>query len=431
MHKSIDSPFVQLPEVERKVSEELSEGRYEAAASLISTWAQIIALNQNFVGKYIYLPTMDNLVKCMSEMILSGRRARSRKSGKVPVIVATAIYPDGGHTRIIEDFVRINPDSLLILTNYSGPLGEGEFSFSPKAIGVLPILSLPNDSAVNNIIRLNDICSNIASEVYLLNHHHDVVANAALCSNFDAPVFFIHHSDHRVCLGAANDAFVHVDMVPHMFEMCGKFLQGSVEFWPQGVNDLGEKSYQYPLESICTASSGGSVKYSWDGSLSYPLIIRKLLNSGVENHYHIGHLSDDRLHQIRSDLIADSIDLGRFKYIERVDSLWKALLDLPIHFFVGSAPVHGLRTSIEVQGAGVPILPFFQKDADLLCEKELYGDQALFWSIPNDIPEMIWQSVLNHSFISFKTREHYLKNYSMDLMKNRIQESLLLRGVSR
>lgn len=425
----IDSPFVQLPEVERKVFEELSSGRYEDAAKLLATWSQVISLNQNFVGKYIYLPGMDNLIKLMSDMVLAGKASGTRKSGKVPVIVATGIYPDGGHTRIIEDFVRVNPESLLILTNYSASLGEGVSSISPRAIGSLPILSLPIDSVVGNIIRLNSICRNIASEVYLVSHHYDVVANAALCSHLEAPVFFIHHSDHRVCLGATNDSFVHVDMVPHMFELCGKLLRGDVEYWPQGVNDLGRKIYQYPLGDICTASSGGLVKYSWDGYLSYPLIIQKLLSSGVGSHYHIGHLSDEKLHQIRSVLIADSIDPDRFKYIERVDSLWGALLELPIHFFVGSAPVHGLRTSIEVQGAGVPILPFFQNDADLLCEKKLYGDQALFWSVPDEIPRMIWSSVSDHSFISSQTREHFLRNYSLQLMGDVIRKSLLSRGV--
>lgn len=426
-----ESPFARIPEVEDKAIEALRNFKYDEACNLIASWTQIISSDPNFLGKYIYLPVMDQIMVQMSKMLLSDRKERVKSQGRVPVVIATEIYLDGGHTRIIEDLIKVNPGALLILTGYWSPLATNRSGVLPFGMKGLPILTLPNDSPEKNIIRLNDICNNIASEIYLLSHQHDVVANVALSSNLNVPVFFIHHSDHRACLGASNSEFVHVDMVPHMYEMCKKFMPEKVEYWPQGISDLGAKNYKYPLDSICTASSGASVKYSWDGFLSYPKMVKNLLSSGIDSHYHIGALSGDKLEAIKFELESNSIEFNRFKYIPRVESLWQTLLDLPINFFIGSAPVHGLRTSLEVQGAGVPILPFIQKNDDFLDEKNLYNKKALFWDDPNEIPKIIANSIFNHKIISTEARTHFLENYSFDLMKNKIYKSLSDKGILR
>ena len=418
-------PFLFARDQEHSISKLLDQKLYNDACDALSKFVGMLCMDDTFKGKQIYLPILDELVQRVGMEILEPLAAeRSHKNLRHPVIVATEMYGDGGHSRIIEELVKL-VGGVVILTNYFGGFDEGRKSIPPP-IANLPVLTLPADTPTNNIIRLNNICNQVGSQVYVLTHQHDVVANAALSHGLSIPVFFIHASDHRVSLGPTIQNFIHVDIAPHMHEICTRFLGNKIEYWPQGVEDLGTKIFTYPLNGICTASSGSWTKFSWEGPCAYPKLVRMLLSSPGSSHFHIGELPDFSLNQIQNELQDYCIPLEKFHYIKRVKSLWQSLLDLPVNLFVGSAPMHGLRTAIEVQGAGIPIIPFLQNPDSLLYEKSFYSEQAIFWDAPEKL-SAITQDVFNqHSFMAAASRRHFEETFHPKLMKEAMDHSISL-----
>jgi hypothetical protein len=422
------SPFIFSPDFENFISALLDKRSYSAACDHLSGLVQKIAADSQFIGNRIYLPGMDRLLYRLGKELLQDRLTESDGRGKgIPVIVATELYIEGGHTRIIEELVAIHGDALIILTNYFGGSNRPS-NVLPPAICDLPIMVLPEDTAANNIVRLNRLCKQVASHIYLLPHHHDVVANAALSHSMRVPVFFIHHSDHKASLGATMESFVHVDLVPHMHALCTKFLNRKVEYWPQGVKDRGAKHFAYPLSDVSSSSSGTSVKFAWEGPLAYPKLVRHLLASGIAHHFHIGELPTCAREQIEKELFEHSIPIERFQCLGRVRSVWQCLLELPVHLFIGSAPIHGLRTAIEVQGAGVPIIPFLQNPDNLLHEDTFYNDATEYWQSPEDIGSIVQRVLDKHHVASRSARLHYEAHFSPELMRQEIERAVSKYG---
>ncbi len=415
-------PFLIAEYKERLISNLLDQKRFNEACDDLSGFVNSLCFSDEFKGKQIYLPNLDDLVERIGiETLQPITTKKLLKNLRYPVIVATEMYVDGGHSRIIEELIRLR-GGIVVLTNYFGGFDKTKAD-PPKAN--LPVLTLPVDSPTNNIIRLNNICNAVGSEVYVLTHHHDVVATAAVSCAMSIPVYFIHHSDHKVSLGPTIKNFIHVDIAPHVHEICSKFLKPKIEYWPQGVDDLGLKIFTYPLNEVCSASSGSWHKFSWEGEYAYPKIIRILLSRPGSSHFHIGILSDSLLKKIKEELKTNAIPLERFHYIGHVQSLWQALLDLPVNVFVGSCPMHGLRTAIEVQGSGVPIIPFLQSEDTLLYDKSFYNNQTVFWSSPEKL-DSITQEVLNkHHFMAAASRRHYEETFHPNLMKEAIDQSIL------
>ena len=422
MQKNSISPFLSAKGFESHVSKLLDQKHYNSACDFLSKLVGSLSKDERFKGKQIFLPELDKLVQRISVEILEPLKKNTKKSYGCPVIIATEMYREGGHSRIIEEIVR-SRGGVVVITNYFGGI-RNQASPPAQPIGDLPLLVLPADSPVNNIIRLNKICNEIASEVYLIAHHHDVVAYSALSHLTNLPVFFIHASDHRVSLGATFKNFIHVDIAPHMYDFCKKFLKEKIEYWPQGVEDHGAKFFSYPLSEICTASSGTYHKFSWEGALAYPVVVRDRLKFLDGSHFHIGQLSDSGLDMIKKELQENAISLDRFKYIGTVKSLWQTLLDSPINIFLGSAPMHGLRTAIEVQGAGIPIIPFLQPQDSLLHENNFYDEQTVFWDAPEKLGSIISDVMSKHQSLSISARNHYINTYHPDLMQKAINESI-------
>jgi hypothetical protein len=424
-------------EIQDLAPEELEQEAFVEINSLLSNGKHLEALNllsqktiefsgfSKFLGKKIYLPLFDSLITRIwseiSEKSNVQNILKSNHAQKIPVILATELYFEGGHSRIAEEICALFPNALIVLTNsFHGSSREPAL---PKAIKDLPILVLPEDNVINNILQLNKLCKTLASQIYHLGHHHDVVLNAAVCE-IDVPVYFIHHSDHKPSLGNTISKFIHIDIVLHMHEQCSHWLGSECVYWPQGVSDYGVKNFNYPLVDIITSSSGSHTKFDWEGSISYPQIISSILSKGVTSHYHIGSLTDSQLTAIKAELLQNNILIDRFKYIGPVSSLWSTLLELPVNCYIGSAPIHGLRTAIEVQGAGIAILPYKQnKSMPFMLEDKHYNRLALYWSSINDLIDLMPKLRDLHMEASSSSRLFYEENFTVEMMKKAILET--------
>jgi hypothetical protein len=251
-----------------------------------------------------------------------------------------------------------------------------------------------------------------------------VVINAALSGVRHIPLFFMHHSDHRCSLGCTVENFIHVDLADHVHSICQHFLGSRSQLWPQGVSDHGRKIFKYPLKEIISATSGASFKFTFEGPLSLPKIVCTSLSSGAQVHYHIGPLKPTQLDQIINKLTRYRINPSRFRYVESVSSVWDFLLKSDVNLFIGSGPMHGLRTAIEVQGCGIPLVPFSQSGRTLLQERQHYAPDTVFWQLPTDLGKIFEEVHKTHQKRSNQVRLHFEQNFSMHLMRNAIETSI-------
>lgn len=404
--------FISSP-LDQKIKELISQGLIEDAYNLISHNVVKIAYNDRFVGKYIYTPTLDNIINEISNIVcLDDATTAESSSPKFPVILATELYKYGGHSQIVKDFKKIFPDSLVICTGFFGGIVKRQTGIV-HGLDSFPMLALPISDHVLNTKRLFSILKQCASEVFMLTHHHDVVGNVA-CASLNRPVYFIHHSDHRLSLGSSNSRFRHIDIVVNMHEFCKEHSKATCIYWPQAIEDYGVKNFSYPIRDFSTATSGAANKFLWEGELAFPNVVAYILNKLSGYHYHIGALSDQQIGSIFAALENYGISRERFVYINNVSSLWKSLKELPVSLFVGSFPMHGLRTSIEVQGAGIPILPFKQPIGTVLDDTCMYPSEIGCWNSIHELSALIDKVTSQHQLFSSAARKHYEINFSKE-----------------
>lgn len=408
------------PKVEEFCKILLSQNKIEELLVTISRFIRSIALDERYVGKIIYCEAFDLLINQIASKF-SKNYIPNLDKGNIPVIVCTELYTYGGHSRIVEDLQYLYSNAIVLCTSFNPFSTKTSFTISNGVEGINSVV-LPNDSAVNNTARLIKILNGIASEVFLVTHHHDTVANVA-ASSFLGPIYYIHHSDHRVSLGSSNTKFVHIDLVKNVYDNCCTHLNGCVQFWPQMVMDVGCKEFDYPLKEIITCTSGSSNKFSWNGNLALPLIIANLLKDSSTIHYHVGHLSNDQLALIYSELNKSSIKNDRFVYITSVRSLWGFFKDFPVNVFIGSAPMHGLRTAIEAQGAGLPILPYLQEKGSSLDDAYMYPESVMSWSTIDSLLANLRVVIDRHQFYSETSRNFYIANFSISNFTNAIKKT--------
>jgi hypothetical protein len=190
-----------------------------------------------------------------------------------------------------------------------------------------------------------------------------------------------------------------------------------------GVRDRSAKVFDYPLGAIGSASSGSWVKFAWSGALAYPAVVRQILLSGVATHYHIGDLAPERLDEIHAELSRHGLAPDRFQCTGRVPSVWEALVRLPVHVFVGSAPLHGLRTAMEVQGAGIPICPFRQPAGSLMHDEGSFPAEAETWGTLAELADCLQRTLDNHATAALQARAHYERHCTLEGMKAAIEQS--------
>lgn len=418
-------PFLNFSDIQKKINELLNKGLLDEAGEALGDLTFLAAKDTRYVGSQIYVPGADSLCIKLGDAIGQPVVVASHLGddhGRVPLIVVTELYASGGHSRIVEDLLRLYPKAQVITTGYF-PRASKVADQLRRALPTVDALQLPADTLSGNVKRLRRLALDRASMIFHIAHHHDVVANAALSGVSGIPIFFIHHSDHRPSLGATINRFIHIDIAHHVMKICKHFLGERCVFWPQGVQDHGQKKFEYPLESIVTATSGTASKFIFEGSNGLPDIIKSVFAAGAQAHFHIGDLSPAQLELIQGALSSQGTELTRFHHIPLVPSLWQFLLTSPINLFIGSAPLHGLRTAIEVQGSGIPILPFRQTGNGLLEDASHYAAGTPFWNTSEELELLIPQVMKDHGGSSERARLHYEFSFSAKSMKDAIEET--------
>ncbi|MCK2055480.1 hypothetical protein [Methylobacterium sp. 37f] len=336
----------------------------------------------------------------------------------VTVIICTGLFKSGGTSPLIGDIVRAQGrrKSTVLATNSLGSMSADDLAMS--RLGEIDANIIVCDKG-NLLDRLHWLVQQITrlepSRIILLNHHQDsVVIAAARPFTEKTKVLFYHHADHNLCLGVHLKGAIHVDIHNVGFCNCREKEQVRNNFYiPMTVNDLGSDFVRQDFLSknrLTTCSSASPHKFSNFYFYPYHELIIDRLEARNGSHVHIGVMSEGALQHMHSKMIERSIDPSRLVYIPWTANLWKALIENNVDLFIGSFPIGGARTAIEVMGAGVPMLMHENYLTRFHSSRDIAYAGHFLWQYPHEfikvISEITVEDLREHGE---RSRDYYLK----------------------
>ena len=350
----------------------------------------------------------------------------AQRSGlPIDIYIASELYPHGGHTPLIGDCIRANPDrqAIVLVTNIANRQDSIKGPISDRLVLDADRVQVCNKcSLVDKLKWLSSAIDAIDPDrVLLFNHGHDCVAVAAIASENDMQAWFVHHVDRRPCLGAYYHGFVHVDVTPYCFAYCrAKDILTEHRYVPLTAVDHGCRDFanRRSEQKLTTASSGSASKFALDYWPSYVEVVARLLARTGGKHVHIGPLNHKFMQRFHEELEGRQVRKDRLIHVPYVPSVWKAMCEYNVDLFVGSFPVPGAKTSVEVMGSGTPMAWHASSEMTAFQATSMRYPEAVVWRHPTELDELIPQIGADWLKSQSKhARRHFEKTHHPDLTR--------------
>jgi hypothetical protein len=350
---------------------------------------------------------------------------KEKKERQRIVYVVTKLQKSGGHSRLVWDFIKAQPDKdhIILATGIAGPSNlEGKLGES-GSYGNIRFLSAPRGNFQSRLTWLqNNLMDVEPDHVYLFNHHQDSVAVSSIVPELGLKASFCHHGDHHLCLGVYLDNVVHLDHHPMGYHNCRDELGINNAYLPLTFEDRGlpSRTRDYEIKiGINTATVAGSNKIERPYFINYHDLVPQILKSTNGHHIHIGKLTPWTLRKIKSGLNDAEIELDRFIYIEYTPNVWKTLQEQEVDVYIASFPYGSGLSLIEAMGAGIPVILHRHLWSRMLSALELAYPEAFCWSAPKELLDYL----LSADRINLKkegdfARKHYEKNHMPHLLED-------------
>lgn len=407
--------FLRLQDINEEVEALLAARRWDDALSRIMSVVQGTFRAPEVRHRFLYYPWFDEYLRILSLALQSSEGEVEYVRSDVTLIIATELYPVGGHSRVVEDIVDNAPSTVVVLTD-----ALGRYARDPRSMDWIlrrfpSAFALPEGSLWAKCRMLYLLCRELRPRnVFYFNHHEDPVPFVATLSIASAKKTLFHHCDHDPSLGPTLKGVSHVDFSLDIAKHCSACLGAPIRVLPLYVDDRGAKPLlEDGADQLSVVASGTPVKFARHGEVALKRLVGAALGAVKGRFYHIGPLPDEWRAEIVDWLDALGIDRARFVPLGVVPSLWEALLQLGADFYIGSAPVGGGRAAVEAQGCGYPVL--FYNGADpstLLCNYSLYADSTLGWGSPDELADLLRVAALRRAALSREARVHYERYFS-------------------
>jgi MoaA/NifB/PqqE/SkfB family radical SAM enzyme/Tfp pilus assembly protein PilF len=420
-YKKEFTPFIDVSVFKKTMTGLFEKGDVNAA--LVVIYKSVVSLKgkNELVGHKIFTPYFDEVLENI-DLDISDVVARSGKN--VNLVIASELYDFGGHTPVINEILGSVENPMLVVTDLYNRFAKNDgFAAVASTMVNCPVLIMPNESFINKTIRLAQTINSVAKNVFLLSHHDDVIATTACQKNFETDYYFIHHADHNPALGNCTKHFKHVDLFESRVKMCSEDLNTNALYLPTTAKDQGLKTFNYAENTQFSTVSGGSYgKFFNDGGVLYMSAVTASLKTTGGKHYHFGDLPDAQILKIRAHLVANGVDQQNFVYVGNVPSLWKALLDIDAHIFMGSLPVMGAKSDIEAQGAGYPLVAYQDPLGPKYLNKGSHESKTVYWSTVDGLEKGLNTVMGNHQALSKAARAYYLSQCNPQQFDSAIKE---------
>ncbi len=291
-------------------------------------------------------------------------------SGKIPsslsggaLVLATMLFPIGGHTPVIRDLANAlpGPSPSLWLTMAHPSAAKGLKLEALERTGLSEKTRVfPSDQPWERTEQIVQALVDLRPDpLFLLHHPTDCVAviAAAAAAAMGSTVFLLHHADSLPSAGLYLSGLLIIDFTPRA---CGftRSMLGLRSAWvPLTCPDPGPRMGAFMSSgAIRTALGGGRDKVNRMNSPDYPELVATLLETTGGEHVHIGTLDKTTIRNVLSSLRRRGISRERVIWVPQAPTLVQALREYQVDLFVNTYPYGGARTAVEVMAAGVPML---------------------------------------------------------------------------
>lgn len=297
----------------------------------------------------------------------------------------------GGHLLLMKNYIKAQPncDHRIFITGVGGTTDLKYLEKTFDANNNVSIFVCPEKVSQRRLTWLQEkLVSSNLDYVYLLNHHHDSVAVAAIVPEMNLDGAFIHHADHHLCLGVHLTHLDHIDFHPMGYHHCRSELGIDNKYIPLSVEDQGGKQDDFGADhnkTLITATVARSNKVEIPYHISYLDLVPDILNKTGGRHVHIGKLSYLAVRQIRKKMKSLALPEDRFVYIKWTPNVWKCLQENKVDIYISSFPYAAGLTLIEVMGAGIPVIMHRHVYSRILSGIELAYPEAFSWAYPQEL----------------------------------------------
>lgn len=423
-----------------RVETALNDGRVNAALRLVHDFVERIITEPICTAQVFASHDLDQLCLRIGRQNLASLTAPQddpwpeRKNRVTVVYLVSCLQRSGGHSRLVQDFIRAQPEKnhLILSTEIEGPSDKDYFSQLISKYENVRFMRTPRRDFEARLNWLQSILLTCRPEhVYLFNHHQDCVAVAALVPELGLNGSFIHHGDHHLCLGVHLSHLAHVDLHPMGYHHCRDELGVDNRYLPLTFEDKHCLSVQTDFSQggpLTTASAARSNKIEIPYCVSYLDSIPAVLKVTGGKHIHIGKLTPWALCRVYSQMRKQGVQKDRFVYLEWTPSVWKALQEHRVDVYIASFPYGAGLTLIEAMGAGVPVIMHEHMYSRVLGGLELAYPESFRWAAAEHLLTHLANlqpKQLDHE--KKLARLHYEKFHRPEVLKAYLQDSHSLK----
>lgn len=373
------------------------QGGIDEALQLVHDFVERIVTEPLCTSQVFGSKTLDDLCQRIGKSSLAEIKQEitdtttNERDSPVFVYIVTKLQKSGGHTRVIEEFIKAQPGGqhVILSTELGGRSDTGYLMKGLAKQANIVFEQAPKENYQQRLTWLQKRLLKIRPKrVYLFNHHQDSVAVAAIQPEMKLDASFYHHGDHHLCLGVYLSHLEHIDPHPMGYHNCRDVLGIDNTYIPLTVEDKGSRPADWPflydrVLTTCTAARSNKIEISY--FVSYLELVPKLLKATGGRHIHIGLLTPWALRRMRSQMRIHGVPEDRLVYMEWTPSVWKTLQELEVDVYIASFPYGGGLTLIEAMGAGVPVIMHQQMYSRVLSGLELAYPEAFRWADPEDL----------------------------------------------
>jgi hypothetical protein len=356
----------------------------------------------------------------------------SPKSNERVLILGTAFYGTGGHTRIASDIIAaLGPEAgvVVVTTDVYRQLKYLSLLGNPtnnSGLGEYAVIQLHAPTLVEKTLELYNILSAIRpTRIILMSHPMDIVAAAAVWP-FRTVVEYLHHADHVPSLGATLPFSAHLDVTYSCHQVCREH-DLNARYIGMAANVSVAPSPAQKGERLRIATCGSVHKYRGHGEFRWTDYASAVLHATDAELVHIGPAPEDFVAEVREDLAAAGLDPARYIFTGFQKSLPQALSDFGADIYLSSYPEDGGKANLEAMACDLPTIVPIDRSAMPLLNFSLPLQRYLVVQSPDEISKAIAQALeMRRGFSSPESAAHLKEELDRfeDFVRGRAQAAL-------
>ena len=317
------------------------------------------------------------------------------------VCIVSRLQRSGGHTVVLADILSTPALSgcnvTVLLTGVGGTTSQDTLNVRFGHLPHVRFERAPRFSRTGKLDwlqrRLRELQPN---DVWLVNHHQDSTAVAAVQSDQGYTLHYLHHGDHHLCLGVLLSYGEHYDLHPMGINNCRNALGITRNRYlpltapdQKLLRDQNTTNQKLNSLALVTCTVGGANKIAVPYWLSYLDVVPLVLEQTNGRHIHIGKLGWVYRQRMAYSLKRKGIKPERFLYISHVDSVSGALTAHSVDLYLASFPYGGAKTMVEVMSSSVPMAVHVHATKQFMSALDLAPHGSLLWSSPHELVDWI------------------------------------------